>query len=141
MAKAKLYKINNNNNVNYYDRNDGLSFVVGIFVYALVLILASDIFENFYISDYVHAIIAALILSFLNATIKPLLIFFTLPLTIVTYGIAYPLVNMIILKLCDLFMGIHFEIHGLISMFFIAIFISALKIVFDSLITKRFGGR
>ena len=141
MAKAKLYKINNNNNINYYDRNDGLSFVVGIFVYALVLILASDIFENFYISDYVHAIIAALILSFLNATIKPLLIFFTLPLTIVTYGIAYPLVNMIILKLCDLFMGIHFEIHGLISMFFIAIFISALKIVFDSLITKRFGGR
>ncbi len=140
MTKTKLYKINKND-VNYYDRNDGLSFVVGIFVYALVLILASDLFENFFITDYVHAVIAALILSILNATIKPALIFFTLPLTIVTYGIAYPIVNMIILKLCDIFMGIHFEIHGFISMFFIAIFISALKIIFDSLITKRFGGR
>ena len=140
MTKTKLYKINKND-VNYYDRNDGLSFVVGIFVYALVLILASDLFENFFITDYVHAVIAALILSILNATIKPALIFFTLPLTIVTYGIAYPIVNMIILKLCDIFMGIHFEIHGFISMFFIAIFINALKIIFDSLITKRFGGR
>ena len=65
----------------------------------------------------------------------------TLPLTIVTYGIAYPIVNMIILKLCDIFMGVHFEIHGFLSMFFIAIFISALRIILDKLITNRFGGR
>ena len=137
MSNNKLYKIDDN----YNRRNDLLGFIVGIIVYAIVLILASDLFENFFITDFVHAIIAALILSILNTFIKPVLVIMMLPITILTYGIAYPIVNMIILKLCDIFMGSHFEIHGFISMFFIAIFISFLRIVLDKIITKRFGGR
>ena len=141
MSKAKLYKINRvEKNNNYNKKNETGSFIVGIIVYAFVLLLASNLFENFFITDFIHAIIAALILSLLNSIIKPALIFLTLPLTIATLGIAYPIVNMIILKLCDVFMGTHFEIHGFISMFFIAIFISALKLILDGLITKRLGG-
>lgn len=139
MSKGKLYKIDDNYKVD--KKNDSIGFIVGIIVYALVLILASDLFENFFITDFLHAIIAALILSLLNSVIKPVLVILTLPITILSLGILYPIVNMIILKLCDLFMGSHFEIHGFLSMFFIAIFISILKIVFDRLITKRFGGK
>ena len=132
MSKSKLYKINGRN-----DKNDLVSFIVGIIVYAIVLMISSSLFTNFYISSFFYAIIAALVLSALNYTIKPLLIYWTLPLTIVTYGIAYPIVNMIILKLCDIIMGVHFQISGFISMFFIAIFISVLKIFLDNLITKN----
>ena len=138
MSKGKLYRIKDENIEKKYNY---LGFIVGIIVYAFVLLLASDLFENFIITDFLHAIIAALILNLLNYTIKPILIFFTLPLTIITYGIAYPIVNIIILKLCDIIMGVHFEIHGFISMFFIAIFISLLRIIFDRIITKRFGGK
>ncbi len=138
MSKGKLYRIKDENIEKKYNY---LGFIVGIIVYAFVLLLASDLFENFIITDFLHAIIAALILNLLNYTIKPILIYFTLPLTIITYGIAYPIVNIIILKLCDIIMGVHFEIHGFISMFFIAIFISLLRIIFDRIITKRFGGK
>lgn len=144
MSKAKIYKIDNRNVKkynNYDNKDDTLSFLVGLVVYAVVLLLASNLFTNFYVSDFMHAVVSALILSILNATIKPILIYLTLPLSIMTLGIAYPIVNMIILKLCDVLMGSSFEIHGFISMFFIAIFISILKIIFDSFITKRFGGR
>ena len=82
---------------------------------------------------------AAILLSLLNYTIKPLLIYWTLPLTIVTYGIAYPIVNIIILKLCDILMKEHFIIGNFISVFFIAIFISILKMFLDNLITKKVG--
>jgi len=132
MSKAKLYKIDNNNR-----KGDAISFIVGILVYAFVLILVSNLFKNFYIENYFYAILSALVLSALNYSIKPLLIYWTLPLTVVTYGIAYPIVNMIILKLCDILMGKSFEISGFISMFFIAILISVLKIMFDNLITKN----
>ena len=137
MSKGKLYRIKDENIEKKYNQ---LGFIVGIIVYAFVLLLASDLFENFIITDFIHAIIAALILNLLNYTIKPALVYFTLPLTIISYGIAYPIVNMIILKICDILMGQHFEIHGFLSMFFIAIFISALRIILDRLITKRFGG-
>ena len=138
MANSKLYKLDKTTTSNKRNnKEDGISFIVGIFVYAFVLMLVSNLFENFYIESFWYAVIAALVLSALNYTIKPILIYWTLPLSILTFGIAYPIVNMINLKLCDIIMGKSFEIHGFISMFFIAIFISILKIIFDSLITKN----
>lgn len=120
-------------------KNDIITFIVGIIVYALVLMMASSLFVNFYIESFWYAIIAALILSLLNYTIKPVLIVMALPITILTYGIAYPIVNMVILKLCDIIMGSSFVIGGFLSMFFISIFISLLKMFLDQMITNRIG--
>ena len=134
MAKAKLYKIDSKKE----KKDEAISFIVGIVVYAAVLMIVAHLFERFYIADFLYAIIAALILSALNYSIKPILVYLTLPLNIMTLGLAYPIVNMIILKLCDIIMGNSFQISGFISMFFIAIFISFLKMIFDNLITKKF---
>lgn len=136
MSKVKLYKIDNNK---YDNKSDLLKFIVGIFVYAFVLWMANYLFKNIYIENFLSCIVAALIMSLLNYTVKPLLIYWTLPLTIITYGIAYPIVNMIILKICDVLMGEHFVIGNFISVFFIAIFISFMKMFLDSLITKKVG--
>ncbi len=136
MSKAKLYKIDDNK---YDNKKDALKFIVGILVYAIVLLISNYLFDNIYIDTIYSALIAALIMSLLNYTIKPLLIYWMLPLTIVTYGIAYPIVNIIILKLCDIIMGKHFIIGNFISVFFIAIFISILKMFLDNLITKKVG--
>ena len=68
-----------------------------------------------------------------------LLVVLTLPLNIVTLGIAYPIVNVIILQFCDLLMGKTFDISGIFAPFVIAVFISFLKIVLDNLITKKVG--
>lgn len=136
MSKAKLYKIDNNK---YDNKSDLLKFIIGIIVYAVVLLIADYLFINIYIDGIISALVAAIILSLLNYTIKPLLIYWTLPLTILSYGIAYPIVNMIILKLCDIIMKEHFIIGNFISVFFIAIFISILKMFLDNLITKKVG--
>ena len=101
-----------------------------------------NVFKNYLgieIENFFYAIIAALILSGLNYTIKPILIYWTLPLSVMTFGIAYPIVNMIILKLCDIIMGSSFNINGFFATFVIAIFISGLKIILDNIITKNVG--
>jgi uncharacterized membrane protein YvlD (DUF360 family) len=71
MSKAKLYKIDNDK---YDNKGDLLKFIVGIFVYAFVLWMASYLFKNIYIENFLSCIIAALIMSLLNYTVKPLLI-------------------------------------------------------------------
>ena len=138
MSKAKLYKIDNSKRNN---KTDLTTLVVSIVVYAVVLLITSSLFEHFYIDGFINALIAACILSVLNYTIKPLLVYWTLPLSIITYGIAYPIVNMIVLKLCDILMGSTFVITGFFSTFVVAIFISVLRIIFDNMITKRVGRR
>ena len=137
MAKTKIYKINNNNKSN---DNYIISLLVEMFVYAIVLFIASNHFKTFEITNFLYCFIAAIILSALNATIKPFLVFITLPLSIITFGIAYPIVNMIILKVCDLLMGASFVIHGFFSLFFISIFISLLKILLDKILLGKDSG-
>ena len=133
MSKGKLYKIDNK-------KADFTSFVAELFVYAIVLFIADMLFDNLYIESFLYALIAAVILSMLNYTVKPVLVFLTLPLNILTLGITYPIVNMIILKICDLLMGKYFIIHGFFAMFIISIFISLLKILFDKMISNVTGG-
>ena len=137
MSKAKLYKIDSKRN----NKIDLTTLVVSIVVYAVVLLITSSLFEHFYIDGFINALIAACILSVLNYTIKPLLVYWTLPLSIITYGIAYPIVNMIVLKLCDILMVSTFVLTGFFSTFVVAIFISVLRIIFDNMITKRVGRR
>ena len=135
--KATIYKIETNNV--YTKRDNYFEFIVGIIVYALVLMMASSLFEAIYVNGFFYAVIAALILSLLNVTIKPLLIVLTLPLNIITLGIAYPIVNVILLQFCDFLMGDSFVVNGIFGPFIIAIFISFMKILLDRLITKKVG--
>ena len=135
--KAAIYKIESNNV--YAKKDNSTEFIVGIIVYAIVLMMASNLFEAIYVNGFFYAIIAALILNVLNATIKPLLIVLTLPLNILTLGIAYPIVNVLLLQLCDFLMGDTFVVNGIFGPFIIAIFISFMKILLDRLITKKVG--
>ena len=135
--KVTIYKIEDNNV--YKQKDTATEFIVGIIVYAVVLMMASSIFEGFYIKNFIVGIFASIILTFLNSIIKPILVVLTLPLSIVTLGIAYPIVNVILLKLCDFIMLGSFEINGIIAPFIIAVFISVMKIFLDSAITKKVG--
>ncbi len=111
--------------------------VFDLVIYAVILMLASLIFKGLYIENFAYAFLASAIIAALNATIKPILVYLTLPLTLITFGIFYPVVNVIVLKLCGLFLGSHFVVEGIIGPFFLVLFVSLLKMIVDSLVTKR----
>ncbi len=116
---------------------DWLIHMVG---YALVLIAASIIFGSSFEIDNSYfglwGLIAAIIIYFLNLTIKPILIFFTLPITIVTLGLFYPFINVFILNMVDFILGNKFNIEGFFNSFLIALFISAANILMREFIIK-----
>jgi putative membrane protein len=63
------------------------------------------------VDGWTTAIIVALVLGLLNIFIKPILILFTLPATILTLGLFLLVINAIIIMLCDeLVPG--FEVRG-----------------------------
>lgn len=117
-----------------------LEFALTLAINSFVLMLASKIFKGFYIESFGYAIITSLVISLLSATIKPILKVLFLPVTIVTTGIFYPFINVIILKLASLIMGKSFVVEGWILPFFIAIFISFLTLILDKIITKNIIG-
>lgn len=117
-----------------------LEYTLTLIINSIVLILASKIFKGFYIQSFSYAIITSLVISLLSSTVKPFLKLIFLPVTVITTGIFYPFINVIILKLASLIMGDAFVVEGWILPFFIALFISFTTLILDKLITKNVIG-
>lgn len=90
---------------------------------SLSLWVASYIFSGLRFADGGSLLIAALLLGFANAIVKPLLILLTLPLTILTMGLFLLVVNALVLMLVSAVVG-GFTISGFWTAFFASIFIS-----------------
>jgi putative membrane protein len=87
--------------------------------YGLSMILSPHIL----IDSYITAIIFSLVLAFLNAILKPILILLTLPITILTLGIFLLVLNVLMVMLADkLIEGIH--IQGFLWAFIFGILLS-----------------
>lgn len=117
-----------------------LEYTLTLIINSIVLILASKIFKGFYIQSFGYAIITSLVISLLSSTVKPFLKLIFLPVTVITTGIFYPFINVIILKLASLIMGDAVVVEGWILPFFIALFISFTTLILDKLITKNVIG-
>lgn len=132
---TKIYK--NGREIKTITKKDSLTtMILELIVSALTLMLASAIFKGFYIENFMYAILTALLISVLNAVVRPFLIMLTLPLTILSFGLFYPVVNLIILKLASALMGDSFIIKGWFLPFFIAIFISIVTETLNTIIIK-----
>ena len=119
-------------------KDEIIIMLLELLVSAITLMIASSIFKNFYVENIIYALLTSLLISVLNATIKPFLIYITLPITLLTWGLFYPIINVIILKLASALMGSAFVVKGWIIPFFIAIFISIVTPLLHKIIISPF---
>lgn len=122
-------------------KNKYLDWLIRMIGYALVLIVVSLIFnDTIYIDNSyfgLWGLIAVIIIFILNRTIKPLLVWMTLPLTALTLGLFYLLINLLILKITDFILMSHFDIKGFIMSFIVSIVISIMNIIMDKVVTNN----
>ena len=123
------------------NQTEALEFLLTLIINSITLMLASSIFEGFYVASFGYAIITSIVISILTTIVKPFLKIMLLPITILTTGLFYPFINVIILKLASFIIGDAFVIEGWFIPFFISIFISVVTLVLNNLITNRIVGR
>ncbi len=103
---------------------------------ALSLWVASHIFKGISFESGSALLVSALLLGFVNAILRPVLVLLTLPLTVLTFGIFLLVINALMLMLvAALVKG--FKISGFWTAFFAAIFISVFSFLVDLV---AFGG-
>jgi putative membrane protein len=112
-------------------------FLITWAITALSLWVASYLFKGIRFESAGAIIIAALLLGFANAIVRPLLILLTLPLTVLTFGLFLLVINaLMILLVSALVRG--FKVSGFWTALFASIFISILSFVISATID---GGR
>lgn len=117
-----------------------LDFCISILIYSLILTVFSLIFKHtLYIDSSYYgltSVLASIIIFILNRTIKPLLVWITLPITALTLGLFYPVINLFVLKITDWILTTHFDIKGYIMPFIVAILISIVHLIIDTVVHK-----
>ena len=122
--------------------NKYLDWFIHMLGYTSVLITVSVVFDDtVYIDNQffgLWGLLAIIIVYILNRTVKPVLVWLTLPLTALTLGLFYPLTNVLVLKVADWILGVHFEINGIFMVFFVSIIISIMNAIMDNVIIDTF---
>jgi putative membrane protein len=112
------------------------TFLVHWAVTALSLWVASHVFKGVRFADTSSLIVSALVLGFVNAVLRPILIVLTLPLTLLSLGLFLLVLNALLLMLVSrLIRG--FSLSGFWTAFFASIFITMLGLLLGFVL---FGG-
>lgn len=91
---------------------------------SLALWVASHVFRGIKFADKSSLFVSALLLGFANAIIKPVFIFLTFPLTIITFGFFLMVINaLMVILVAAMVPG--FKLSGFWTAFFAGIFIAA----------------
>lgn len=79
-----------------------MNILVVLVLNALALLATAYIVPGFHVASFVTALITALVLGFINAFIRPIIAFVSLPITILTLGLFSFVINAVVLYLASL---------------------------------------
>jgi len=106
-----------------------MNLITKLLLNAVAVFVIAYFLPGVQVDNYMAAIIVAVILSVLNALVKPILVLFTLPITILTFGLFLLVINALIILLADELIGGFY-----VSSIWIAILFSVLLSILQSIL-------
>ena len=76
-----------------------LVYIFQIIVTSLILLLMAKIVKGVQIDNWGSALFAAVILGLVNAIVRPLMVWLTIPLTVITMGLFLLVINALVLQM------------------------------------------
>jgi putative membrane protein len=110
------------------------SWLLNLLVSTLALLVAAWIVPGVRVSGPLAALLAALLIGFLNATVGLVLKILTIPLTLVTLGLFLLVVNALMFWLAAAIVP-GFSVRGFWAAFFGALLMSVVGVIFRRIVT------
>ena len=113
-----------------------MNTIIKIFVTAVLVLVIDYFMSGITVSSFVTSIIVAVVLGLLNTFIKPLLVFFTFPVTIVTLGLFLFVINALIIILCSKIVG-GFQVNTFWTALLFSIILSLSQSITNRFISEK----
>jgi putative membrane protein len=110
-----------------------IGFLIRAAVAALGLWIATKIVPGVHVASLTTLIFAAVVLGIINAIIRPILVFLTFPITIVTLGLFLLVINGLMIELMAVFIR-GFTVHGLWHAILVALVVAITSWLIDGLL-------
>jgi len=111
-----------------------MKILIRIFATSLLVMAIAYLMKGVVVNEFSTALTVAIVLGLLNFFVKPILVLFTLPVTIFTLGLFLLVINAVMILLCDHFVeGFH------VSSFWTAMLFSIILSLSQSLVYQITG--
>ncbi len=113
-----------------------MNIILKLLITAAVAYGLTQLLSGVHITDFKAAIIFAVVLAVLNTIVRPLLIIFTIPITIVTLGLFLLVINALMILLADKLMD-SITVKGFWWALIFSILLSVVSSAAESLFKKE----
>jgi putative membrane protein len=113
-----------------------MRFLVRLVLNGLAIIIAAWLLPGIHIASSLSALLAGVILGFVNAIVRPVLFFLTLPLTLLTLGLFIFVLNAICFALTAWLVP-GFSVDGFFSALVGALLVSVVSWILNGLVVGR----
>ena len=104
---------------------------------AVAVWVVAQLVPGVHVSGWKAALIAALVIGLINATIGVFLKVVTFPLTIVTLGIFWLVINALMLELASALLAPGFQVRGFLAAFIGAIVLSLVNMLLKAVVLPK----
>jgi putative membrane protein len=113
-----------------------MNLLLSWLINALALIGISYLMPSVSVSNFVTALIVALVLGLLNTLIRPILLILTLPITLLTLGLFALVINGLMFWLAAQFVT-GFQVAGFLAAFIAALLYSVITTIANKLLLSK----
>jgi putative membrane protein len=113
-----------------------MRFLARLVLNGLAIIVAAWLLPGIHLTSPLSALLAGVILGFVNAIVRPVLFFLTLPLTLLTLGLFIFVLNAICFALTAWLVP-GFSVDGFFSALFGALLVSVVSWILNGLVVGR----
>ncbi len=111
-----------------------MKILLRILLTAILVMLIANFMRGVEVANFGISILVAIVLALLNLFIKPLIVIFTLPVTVLTLGLFLLVINALMIMLCTVIVG---GFH--VDSFWTALLFSIILSLMQSLVFRLTG--
>lgn len=112
-----------------------MKILLRILITTIIVVFISHFMKGVHVASFTTALFVALVLGLLNVFIKPIFIFFTLPITVLTLGLFLLFINAIMIELCSVIVG-GFSVDTFFTAFLFSVILSVSQSILYTLFAK-----
>jgi putative membrane protein len=117
-----------------------MGILLKLLVSSLAVFFGAYILPGVYLDGFPTAILVALLMGFLNAFLRPLLIILTIPITLFTFGFFLLVINAAIILIADKALG-GFSVESFLTALLFSIIVSLITWLLEALANPGSGKR
>ncbi|AWG23990.1 phage holin family protein [Flavobacterium kingsejongi] len=113
-----------------------MRLIIRILLSAVLVYVLANFLPGVVVDGFKTSVIVAIVLGLLNIFIKPILVLFTLPVTILTFGLFLLVINALIILLCaELVDGFH--VNGWLTALLFSVILSVFQSILFSVTDEK----